>query len=281
MWALGLGDFEQAVETAFAEDLAAGDLTAAATVPPGHRARALIRAKADLVVCGLAVARHCFCRLDPESSWNASVEDGESVSAGTTVATIEGNARALLGAERTALNFMQRLSGIATLTRHFVAAAGGHTRIVDTRKTTPGLRSLERHAVRCGGGHNHRNDLGSAVLIKENHIRCAGGVAAAIQAARAHAPHTSKIECEVTTLDELAEALEAQADIVMLDNMDDPTVKKALEQVRGAAVVEVSGGITLERVASLAALGVDVISVGALTHSAPSADLSMLIEVEP
>jgi nicotinate-nucleotide pyrophosphorylase (carboxylating) len=194
------------------------------------------------------------------------------------VARVTGNARALLSAERTALNLVQRMSGVATLTRRFVDAAAGRCRITDTRKTTPGLRALQRYAVRCGGGHNHRNDLGSGVLIKENHIRCAGGVGPAITAARALAPHTMRVECEVTDLDELRQALDAAADVVLLDNMDDAQVQRAMEVVAGRATVEVSGNMSLPRVPRLAELGVDVISVGALTHSAPAADLSLQID---
>ncbi len=178
-------------------------------------------------------------------------------------------------AERTALNFLQHLSGIATLTRRFVDAAAGRARIVDTRKTTPGLRLLERQAVRHGGGHNHRNDLGSAVLIKDNHIAAAGSVTVAIHGARAYAPHTSKIEVEVTSQSELREALAAGADVILLDHFDDGAVHAAVSEVGGRAIVEVSGNVTLERASRLAQLGVDVISVGALTHSAPAADISL------
>jgi nicotinate-nucleotide pyrophosphorylase (carboxylating) len=180
-------------------------------------------------------------------------------------------------AERVALNFTQRMCGISTATRRYVAAVpeGCVTRITDTRKTTPGLRFLERYAVRRGGGHNHRNDLGSAVLIKDNHIVAAGGVRAAIEAARARAPHTSRIECEVDSLEQLEEALAARADIVLLDNMDTPTVEEAVRRTRGRALLEASGGITLERVTELARAGVDAISVGALTHSTPAADIGL------
>jgi nicotinate-nucleotide pyrophosphorylase (carboxylating) len=205
------------------------------------------------------------------------VEDGDRVEAGSPLAQISGPAASILLGERVALNFMQRLSGVASMTRRFVDALpeGSPTRITDTRKTTPGLRAFERYAVRCGGGHNHREDLGAAVLIKDNHIAAAGGCKEAIERARAYAPHTCRIECEVDTPAQLQEALAARADIIMLDNFDDDAVRDALRSIAGRAIVEVSGGITLERVKSLGALGVDVISVGALTHSAPSCDLGL------
>ncbi len=190
---------------------------------------------------------------------------------------LRGRVASMLTGERVALNFLQRLTGIATLTRTYVQrlTTGSHTRIVDTRKTTPGLRALERHAVRCGGAHNHREDLSSAILIKDNHIAAAGGVKSAVEAARNHAPHTTRIECEVDSLAQLDQALAAGADIVMLDNFDDDSVSEAIARNKGRAVLEASGGITLERVGSLSALGVDVISVGALTHSAPAADIGL------
>jgi nicotinate-nucleotide pyrophosphorylase (carboxylating) len=187
----------------------------------------------------------------------------------------EGRTRSLLKAERTALNLLQRLSGTATLTRKFVDAAGGRVRICDTRKTTPGLRFLERQAVRHGGGFNHRDNLGSAVLIKDNHIAGAGGITAAVQAARNHAPHTSKIEVEVTNLEEVKEALAVQADILLLDNMGDETTRAAIALIQGRAFVELSGNMSLERVDAVSRLGADAISIGALTHSAPAADISL------
>jgi nicotinate-nucleotide pyrophosphorylase (carboxylating) len=204
-------------------------------------------------------------------------EDGQRLGAGAAALRIEGPACSLLMGERVALNFAQRMSGIATLSRRYVDALpdGSRTRIADTRKTTPGLRALERYAVRCGGAHNHREDLSSAVLIKDNHIAAAGGVRAAIEAARAHAPHTSRIECEVDTPAQLEEALAAGADIVLLDNFDDDAVRAAIATTAGRAILEASGGITLARVRTLGELGVEVISVGALTHSAPSVDLGL------
>jgi nicotinate-nucleotide pyrophosphorylase (carboxylating) len=221
-----------------------------------------------------------FQELDADVQVTAVVPEGNLARAGQVLWTVSGNARAMLMAERSALNLVQRLCGVATLTQRFVAALppGSKTRITDTRKTTPGLRALERYAVRCGGGHNHRDNLGSAVLIKDNHIVAAGGIVRAIERARAGAPHTSKIEVEVADLAQLDEALAAGADIVLLDNFEHAAIAQAVARVAGAALVEVSGGIPLSRVAALAGLGVDVISVGALTHSAPAADISLQFE---
>jgi len=281
MWNLGLGDVDSIVELALREDLHAGDVTSTCTISAGEPAHAELVAKAPLVLCGIAVARRVFALVDPSVQFEAFAADGDRLTAGARVAAVTGSARSILAAERTALNFLQRLGGVATLTAAYVDAAAGRCRIVDTRKTTPGLRTLQRYAVRCGGGHNHRNDLGAAVLIKENHIRCARGITAAIAAARAGAPHTTTVECEVTTLAEVSEALEAGADTIMLDNMDDEQVQRAVGVIGGRAWVEVSGSVALPRVARLAALGVDLISVGALTHSAPAVDLSLLVTVQP
>lgn len=281
MWNVDLGDVDGVIERALAEDLHGGDLTSNATVSPDLKVDARIVAKASVVVCGLFVAGRVFSRLDGTLRFTPRVAEGNRVKPGEELATLEGNARSLLAGERTALNLLQHLSGVATLTRAFVDAAGGKARICDTRKTTPGLRRLERYAVRCGGGHNHRNDLGAGVLIKENHIRCAGGVEAAVQAARRRAPHPLRVECEVTDFAELDAALAAGAEIILLDNMDDGHVAAAVQRVDRRAIVEVSGGVTLERVPRLAAAGVDVISVGALTHSAPAADISMLFGALP
>lgn len=273
-----LGSFAAIIDTALAEDLASGDVTGRSTVAADARARARMIAKAPLVVCGLAVAEAVFQRVDPTVGFVAHAKDGERVERGAELALVHGPARALLAAERTALNLLQRMTGVATLTRAYVDAAAGKCRITDTRKTMPGLRALDRYAVRCGGGHNHRNDLGAAVLIKENHVRAAGGVTAAISRARAHAPHTMKIECEVTTHDELREAIAAGADIIMLDNMDDAAVRESVAITAGRAILEVSGGVDVARVAAVAGLGIDIISVGKLTHSAPAADISLLFE---
>jgi nicotinate-nucleotide pyrophosphorylase (carboxylating) len=271
------GVIERVVKMALYEDLGRGDVTTEACVPPGVRGEAVVRARSELVFSGLEVIREVYRQVDPDIEVHDRAKDGELVAAGTEVAMIVGRAQGILGGERVALNFAQRMSGIATKTRRFVdeLPEGSKTRIVDTRKTTPGLRALERYAVRCGGAHNHREDLSSAVLIKDNHIAAAGGVAAAIERARKHAPHTSRIECEVDTKEQLEEALSAGAEIVLLDNFPDAILREMVDLVAGRALVEVSGGVKLERVAGIAAAGVDVISVGALTHSAPSADLGL------
>lgn len=268
------------VDRALAEDLAGGDLTSAACVPADERAIARAVAHAPLVVCGGSVFARAFYRVDPGLRVEERLEEGQRAQPGDVLWIVEGAARSILMAERTGLNFAQRLSGIATLTRRFVDAvpAGSKLRIADTRKTTPGLRFLERYAVRTGGGHNHRDSLGSAVLIKDNHIVAAGGISQALGRARAHAPHTSRLEIEVESLEQLDEALAAGADIVMLDNFAGDALERAVQKAKGRALVEVSGGLTLERVAELAALGVDVASVGALTHSAPAADIGLDIE---
>ncbi len=265
------------VARALEEDLGAGDVTTEACVPENVLARASGVARSGIVACGLPVAARVFEVLDPDVRFEACAAEGARVSGGTILFSVEGRARSLLTAERVALNLLQRMCGIATETSRYVAALppGSTTRITDTRKTTPGLRLLERYAVRRGGGHNHRNDLGSAVLIKDNHIVAAGGVASAIARARARAPHTSKIECEVDSLEQLDEALAHGADIVLLDNMDTPTVAEAVRRTRGRAFLEASGGITLARVTELALAGVDAISVGALTHSVKAADIGL------
>lgn len=262
---------------ALEEDLGGGDVTTDACVPADAQATANGVARKEIVVAGVPVAGRVFALLDPSLRFEARVAEGSVVEAGTTLFTVHGRARSILSAERVALNFVQRTCGVATVTRRYVAALppGSRTRIIDTRKTTPGLRLLERYAVRKGGGHNHRNDLGSAVLIKDNHIVAAGGIRAAIEAARGRAAHTSKVECEVDSLEQLEEALAAGADIVLLDNMDTPTVEEAVRRTRGRAVLEASGGITPERIAELARAGVDTISVGALTHSTPAADIGL------
>jgi nicotinate-nucleotide pyrophosphorylase (carboxylating) len=268
------------VDLALTEDLAGGDLTTEATVGAGDRAIARAVAHSPLVVCGGDVFARVFYRVDPGLRVERCIADGERAKPGDVLWIAEGATRSLLMAERTALNFAQRMSGTATLTRRFVDALPKDplTRIVDTRKTTPGLRFLERYAVRCGGGHNHRDSLGSAVLIKDNHIVAAGGVRAAIERAKKHAPHTSRIEIEVESLEMLDEALDAGAEVIMLDNFANDQIAVAVERAHGRAIVEVSGGITLERIPALAAAGVDVISVGALTHSAPAADIGLDIE---
>ena len=267
----------ETVRRALAEDIDRGDVTTEACVEPTTVGVAILSARQRLVVCGLPILEEVYAQLDLLVDVEAHVQDGDLVEAGTAVATLSGPATSILLGERVALNFVQRLAGVSTMTRRFVDALpdGSETRITDTRKTTPGLRALERYAVRCGGGHNHREDLGASVLIKDNHIAAARGCTQAIERARAYAPHTCRIECEVDTRPQLEEALAAGADIIMLDNFDDDEVADALQLIGGRAIVEVSGGVTLERVTTLGALGVDVISVGALTHSSPSCDLGL------
>jgi nicotinate-nucleotide pyrophosphorylase (carboxylating) len=273
---LPLSMIDAIVLRALEEDLGAGDVTTEACVPAAATTTAQGVARKPMIACGIPVAERVFKTVDPSLKFTAKVEEGASVDAGAVLYTVEGRARSLLTAERVSLNLIQRMCGVATATRRYVQALppNSKTRITDTRKTTPGLRLLERYAVRRGGGHNHRNDLGSAVLIKDNHIVAAGGVRKAIEAARAHAPHTSKIECEVDSLEQLEQALAAGADIVLLDNMDTPTTEEAVRRTRGRALLEASGGITPERVTELAKAGVDAISVGALTQS-PAADIGL------
>jgi nicotinate-nucleotide pyrophosphorylase (carboxylating) len=237
-------------------------------------------ARDALVVCGGPVFARVFARVDPATKVEIATIEGARVAAGAKLWTVRGRARSLLMAERVALNLAQRMSGVATATRAYVDAipANAKTRITDTRKTTPGLRVLERYAVRVGGGHNHRDHLGSAVLIKDNHVAACGGVGKAIARARDHATHTSRIECEVDTLAQLDEALAAGADIVLLDNMDTDTVKEAVARTKGRAILEASGRITPARVTELANAGVDAISVGALTHSPRASDIGIDFE---
>ncbi len=273
-----LGVIEPCIAAALAEDLASGDLTARLTVPADRQGRARIVAKQALVFCGGELVEQVFARVDASVVVERLVAEATRVERGDELVRLSGNARALLAGERTALNLLGRACAVATLTRAHVDAAGPKLRVVDTRKTMPGLRALDRYAVRCGGGHNHRNDLGAGVLIKENHIRCAGSLTSAVRAAIEHAPHTLRVECEVTSLAELREAIAAGIQAVLLDNMDDATLREAVAIAQGKLVLEVSGNVTLERLPRLAAIGVDLVSVGALTHSAPNVDLSMQFE---
>ena len=269
--------YEPLVRAALAEDIGPGDITSLLCIPAGTQATAVMLAKQPGVIAGLAVAELAFHLMDPGSTWQAQWRDGDRVGEGRTpLATITGDARALLTAERVALNFVQRLSGVATLTARYAALTAGTTaRIADTRKTTPGLRMLEKYAVRAGGGFNHRLGLYDAVLIKDNHIKAAGGITSAVLAARAHIPHTMKIEVEAASLEMVEEALQAGADIVLLDNMDTPTMRRAVQLIQGRAISEASGGLSEARIAEVAATGVDILSVGALTHSAPALDISL------
>lgn len=269
------------IDRALAEDLGAGDVTSEAVVPSTLRATARAVATQALVLAGGDVFGRVFYRVDPGVRVERFVDDGTRVEAGTALFAVEGSARSLLAAERTALNFVQRASGIATLTARFVAAVppGAKLRIIDTRKTTPGLRALEREAVRAGGGRNHRDHLGSAVLIKDNHVAIAGGVRNAVVRAKERAAHVMRVEVEVDTLDQFDEALAAGAEVVLLDNFTLPDIAEAVRRNQGRALLEVSGGVRLEQIGELARLGIDVVSLGAITHSAPAADIS--IEITP
>ena len=277
-----LPDVANLISLALSEDLGRGDATTYALFAgdDGGHVVGRIVARQDLVVSGLEVAQEVFARVDGRVSAAHRAANGDRVAAGACLMKLTGPAAPMLSAERTALNFLQRLSGIATQARVFAeAVAGTGARVVDTRKTTPGWRVLEKAAVRHGGCHNHRADLGSGILIKDNHIAACGGVAAAIERARLHAPHSLRVEVEVDTLDQLDEAIRARADVVLLDNMSTDDVKTGAAKARGAHVlVEVSGGLTLERVRTLARVGVDYLSVGALTHSAVAVDIALDFE---
>lgn len=264
------------IDLALEEDAGLGDLTSRAIFSRKHRSRAVIDARQELVVCGLEIAAQVFQRVDPALKTKLLHRDGDGVKKGAVIMAIEGPTASLLTAERTALNFIQRLSGIATQARRFAdAVKGTGVRIVDTRKTTPGFRALEKYAVRCGGCFNHRSSLGEHVLIKDNHIAAAGSLAKAVQLCRAAAPHTAKIEVEAKTMAEVREACRAGAGVILLDNMTPAQVQTAVTLIAGCASVEVSGGVRYETLRDYALPGVDVISIGALTHSAPAADLSL------
>jgi nicotinate-nucleotide pyrophosphorylase (carboxylating) len=270
---------DRLIEQALLEDIHTGDITTRAVVPEPRPAEARLIAKEDLVVAGLLIAGRVFTRLDPDVIFSPSFSEGDSASKGDVLATLRGDAADLLMGERVALNLLQRMCGIATLTSRFVAAVSGtKARIVDTRKTTPGLREIEKYAVRIGGGINHRTGLYDGVLIKENHISAAGGITEAIRRARAYIPHTLKIEIETETLSQVDEALAAGADIIMLDNMGLDEMRSAVATIAGRALVEASGGVNLETVRAIAETGVDIISVGALTHSPRAMDISMLLD---
>ena len=268
---------EPIVRAALAEDLGrAGDVTSLATIDEAARFAAVFAARKDGRVAGLACARIAVKLLDPTAAFEIVTPDGSDAAPGAILARVEGNARALLSAERVALNLLQRLSGIATLTRAYVRAVEGTTcAITDTRKTTPGLRALEKYAVRCGGGVNHRFGLDDAILIKDNHIAACGSVGEAVRRARAFAGHLMKVEVEIDGLDQLAEALAGGPDVIMLDNFSLEDLRTAVHAVAGRAVLEASGGVTLETVRAIAETGVNVISVGALTHSAPALDIGL------
>ena len=266
------------VRQALEEDLGSGDVTTDATVEPHQRAHGVFISKAECVVAGLDVALEAFQHLEPDVRVTRHREDGERSGVGDRIAEVSGSARTLLIAERTALNFLQRLSGIATCTRQFVEAAGGRITILDTRKTTPTLRVLEKYAVIAGGATNHRHGLFDAILIKDNHVRLAGGVKTAVARVRSRQPHMS-IEVEAQNLAQVDEALDAGVDIVLADNMSVEEIRETVQRAAGRAKVEISGGVTLSRIGELAATGADYVSAGALTHSAPAIDISF--EIEP
>lgn len=276
------GLIEQAVGAALAEDLGlAGDVTTNAVIPEDATATAQFRMRTDGIVCGLDLVEATFGALSPGVNVARQVNDGDRAKAGNVIATVSGPARALLTGERVALNYLGHLSGVATLT-HAYAERIAHTRaaVIDTRKTTPGLRAFEKYAVRCGGGMNHRVGLFDAVLIKDNHIAVAGGIGAAIEAARAGVGHMVKIEIEVDTLKQLREVMTYDIDAVLLDNMAPDVLSQAVGIVNRRCLTEASGGVTLETIAAIAETGVDLISVGALTHSAPVLDIGLDIDIE-
>jgi nicotinate-nucleotide pyrophosphorylase (carboxylating) len=269
--------YQEIVRRALAEDVGLGDVTTEAVIERGQQARAVMLSKSPCVIAGLDIASEVFRQLDPHIVIEVRTRDGDHCEPGSVVAEYRGQAGALLTAERTALNFVQRLSGIATFTQQFVDVAAGRAIVLDTRKTTPLLRALEKYAVRAGGGVNHRGGLDSGILIKDNHLLLAGGVERAVARMRA-ADREMPTEVEAQTLDEVDEALRAGADIVLLDNMSTPEIVEAVTRCRGRAKVEISGGVTLSRMGELAATGADYISIGALTHSAPAVDVSLDIE---
>jgi nicotinate-nucleotide pyrophosphorylase (carboxylating) len=274
-------DYRDLVARALAEDLGSGDVTTRAIVPADVRATAVLLAKAPCVVGGLPVAEDVCRQVDAQIVWTAVCADGDRRAAGDILATLAGPAASLLAAERTLLNLLQHLTGVATLTRAFVDAAGGRITILDTRKTLPTMRRLEKYAVRCGGGTNHRFGLFDGVLIKDNHIRVAGSIHAAVTRMREDLTRrglTMPIEVETQSLAEVDEAITIGADIIMLDNLDVAQMREAVARIAGRAKVEISGGVTLDRIPALADIGADFVSVGALTHSAHAADISLEVE---
>jgi nicotinate-nucleotide pyrophosphorylase (carboxylating) len=274
-----MNGIDKIIEIALAEDIHTGDITTLAMLPKARRMRARLVAKEPMVLAGVAVAERVFARLDPSIRFEAAFSDADRLQVGDIIARIEGDAAALLQGERVSLNLLQRMCGIATQTAAFVKELEGTgARVVDTRKTTPGLRVLEKYSVRVGGGTNHRTGLYDGVLIKENHIAAAGGILEAVRRARAYIPHTLKVEIETETLEQVALALQAGADIIMLDNMSLAEMSEAVLLIGGRALVEASGGVNLQSIRAIAQTGVDIISVGALTHSVRAADISMLME---
>ena len=271
---------EQIITLALNEDIGTGDITTLSTIPADKTALGRFVAKEDMILCGIDLAAHIFARVDPSIELKANFKDGDAAKKGDVIATVSGNAQNVLTGERTALNFMQRLTGIATRTHASVAeVAGTNAKITDTRKTTPGLRVLEKYAVRVGGGTNHRFNLADGVLIKDNHIAVSGGIKNAVKNARAVIPHTLKIEVEVETKEQLAEALDAGADIIMLDNMSNDLMRECVGIVAGRALVEASGNMGEKSLREVAETGVDIISIGALTHTVKAADISLKFQI--
>jgi nicotinate-nucleotide pyrophosphorylase (carboxylating) len=274
---LAVSVFDDLVRRAIVEDVGAGDVTTRGLVPAGLQASATLLTKQRCVVAGLPVAAEVFRQIDVSLRFDPRRHDGDRCQSGDVLAVLTGAAASMLTAERTALNFLQRLSGIATLTRQFVEAAAGAVTVLDTRKTTPTLRALEKYAVRCGGGTSHRLGLFDAILIKDNHVRVTGGVIEAVRRARATDPHLS-VEVEAQSLAEVEAAIAAGADVILLDNLSDDQLRDAVRRVDGRARTEISGGVTLARMAVLRTIGATFVSVGALTHSAPAVDISLEIE---
>jgi nicotinate-nucleotide pyrophosphorylase (carboxylating) len=271
--------YRDLIQRAVREDVGTGDVTTETLVPPEAQGRGVLLAKSDCVLAGLDIAKAVFLEVDPSIEFIARSTDGNRCYTGDLIATVRGRAASLLTAERTALNFLQHLSGIATLTNRFVAATRGYVTILDTRKTIPTLRALAKYAVQCGGGTNHRMGLYDAVLIKDNHVRLAGGIAEAIRRVRARGL-ALPIEVEAQSLADVDAAAASGPDVIMLDNLDDAAIAEAVRRIARRTKIEVSGGITLDRIPTLATLGVDVVSVGALTHSAPAADISLEISTD-
>ena len=277
---LNFRSIDPLIELALAEDVGSGDITTESTISNTQIARGAIVVQSSGIIAGLPVAERVFRKIDPSLEFQTLVKDGDSVQSMMPIANVGGAAASILTGERIVLNFLQRLSGTATLTAQFVAAIEGYpVKIIDTRKTTAGWRTIQKYAVRIGGGYNHRFGLYDGILIKDNHIIAAGGIAQAMERARSGAPHTSKIEIEVETLDQVEEALQAEADILLFDNMPVDLMEAAVAKVAGRAVTEASGGITLDKAESVAATGVNLISVGALTHSAAPLDISLDLDI--
>jgi len=275
-----MDNLDTLIKMALEEDIGPGDITAEATIPEGTRARATINAKKELILAGAQVAEKVFKAVDTDIEWKAVAKDGSILKPGDIIAELSGNARSLLAGERTALNFLQRLSGVATMARRFSDAIDGtKAKILDTRKTTPGFRALEKHAVRMGGGENHRMGLYDHYLIKNNHIAVAGSVKAALESAKKARKKDQEIEIETRTMVEVRDAVEGSADIIMLDNMSVDQVQIIVEFVEGRKKLEVSGGITIDTARAYAETGVDYISAGSITHSAPAADINMTMEI--